>query len=262
MKMRKRNKWFGSIAGVFASLVISSTALAAELPAENRLPFWGEAGSPTVSYTNIDINFKNGKKKKGITDDSVFFAESTDLSTFSLDGPGFPDFGFDGYMAIDAKLSSRGRLRTGETDNRDKVSTFGIYSTNTALFGTGNEATYNCNKGGSNCTTGQLVFGGDLASFGWSSAEGVLEFTTANLSGWAVDTWLANDPLANRVEHLILYTLDEFGDRAGFDLGGVSSVKAFTATANGFAVVPVPAAVWLFGTGLIGLVGFARRKRV
>jgi hypothetical protein len=24
--------------------------------------------------------------------------------------------------------------------------------------------------------------------------------------------------------------------------------------------VPVPAAVWLFGSGLIGLVGFARRK--
>ena len=28
------------------------------------------------------------------------------------------------------------------------------------------------------------------------------------------------------------------------------------------AVVPVPAAVWLFGSGLIGLVGIARRKRV
>jgi len=28
------------------------------------------------------------------------------------------------------------------------------------------------------------------------------------------------------------------------------------------AVVPVPAAVWLFGSGLLGLVGFARRKKV
>ena len=26
------------------------------------------------------------------------------------------------------------------------------------------------------------------------------------------------------------------------------------------SVVPVPAAVWLFGSGLIGLIGFARRK--
>jgi hypothetical protein len=27
-----------------------------------------------------------------------------------------------------------------------------------------------------------------------------------------------------------------------------------------FAPVPVPAAVWLFGSGLIGLIGFARKK--
>ena len=27
------------------------------------------------------------------------------------------------------------------------------------------------------------------------------------------------------------------------------------------AVIPVPAAVWLFGSGLLGLIGFARRKR-
>ncbi|MCK5092950.1 MAG: VPLPA-CTERM sorting domain-containing protein, partial [Gammaproteobacteria bacterium] len=30
----------------------------------------------------------------------------------------------------------------------------------------------------------------------------------------------------------------------------------------GASVVPVPAAVWLFGSGLIGLVGFARRKKI
>ena len=29
-----------------------------------------------------------------------------------------------------------------------------------------------------------------------------------------------------------------------------------------YGVVPIPAAVWLFGTGLLGLVGVARRKRV
>ena len=28
-----------------------------------------------------------------------------------------------------------------------------------------------------------------------------------------------------------------------------------------FTVVPVPAAVWLFGSGLLGLVGVARRKK-
>ena len=31
-------------------------------------------------------------------------------------------------------------------------------------------------------------------------------------------------------------------------------------TAAGISAVPVPAAVWLFGSGLIGLIGVARRK--
>lgn len=40
-----------------------------------------------------------------------------------------------------------------------------------------------------------------------------------------------------------------------------------TATSNGMAlvastVVPIPAAVWLFGSGLLGLIGVARRKKV
>ena len=48
---------------------------------------------------------------------------------------------------------------------------------------------------------------------------------------------------------------------------GVNAVAFYSVPHTGeivFAtatVVPVPAAVWLFGSGLIGLVGFARRKR-
>ncbi len=42
--------------------------------------------------------------------------------------------------------------------------------------------------------------------------------------------------------------------------GGSSQVGDGTFTNPGAAVVPVPAAVWLFGSGLLGLVGVARRK--
>ena len=42
------------------------------------------------------------------------------------------------------------------------------------------------------------------------------------------------------------------GGNSGFD-GTITSISAST-------VVPVPAAVWLFGSGLLGLVGIARRK--
>jgi len=38
---------------------------------------------------------------------------------------------------------------------------------------------------------------------------------------------------------------------------GMSHITAYQAS-----VVPVPAAIWLFGSGLIGLVGFTRRKKV
>ena len=37
--------------------------------------------------------------------------------------------------------------------------------------------------------------------------------------------------------------------------------KAATSHLSVYGVVPVPAAVWLFGSGLLGLVGVARRKR-
>lgn len=40
---------------------------------------------------------------------------------------------------------------------------------------------------------------------------------------------------------------------------GFSAV--FNGTLTGQYVVPIPAAVWLFGSGLLGLIGIARRKR-
>ncbi|MDH5767097.1 MAG: VPLPA-CTERM sorting domain-containing protein [Gammaproteobacteria bacterium] len=57
------------------------------------------------------------------------------------------------------------------------------------------------------------------------------------------------------------YTLDyrttvEEGSPTGF--GGVQFEYHFEGTVS---AVPVPAAAWLFGSGLIGLIGFARRKR-
>ena len=53
----------------------------------------------------------------------------------------------------------------------------------------------------------------------------------------------------------------------GFETGGAANIGdpldlsagAFTGS---FTVIPVPAAVWLFGSGLLGLVGLARRKTV
>ena len=46
------------------------------------------------------------------------------------------------------------------------------------------------------------------------------------------------------------------------DISNSSAVLSLVGTYDpGFAPVPIPAAVWMFGSGLIGLLGIARRRR-
>ena len=47
-----------------------------------------------------------------------------------------------------------------------------------------------------------------------------------------------------------------------FDTTGINTVDVVRLTVLTAPAVPVPAAVWLFGSGLLGLVGIARRRRV
>ena len=56
------------------------------------------------------------------------------------------------------------------------------------------------------------------------------------------------------------YSFDrEFGS---FDCTAQSiNCSAGTSHVSAYGVVPVPAAVWLFGSGLLGLIGMARRKK-
>ena len=50
------------------------------------------------------------------------------------------------------------------------------------------------------------------------------------------------------------YAVGDFLNGGG-QIADLSNVRAFS-------VVPIPAAVWLFGSGLVGLIGFAKRKAV
>jgi hypothetical protein len=47
--------------------------------------------------------------------------------------------------------------------------------------------------------------------------------------------------------------------RTAFNYNGANEVTAAATTS--VTVVPVPAAAWLFGSGLIGLISLARRKK-
>ena len=48
--------------------------------------------------------------------------------------------------------------------------------------------------------------------------------------------------------------------RRGLTVNATATFE-FTYTAAPISSVPVPAAIWLFGSGLLGLIGVARRKK-
>ena len=59
--------------------------------------------------------------------------------------------------------------------------------------------------------------------------------------------------------HVTNLNLDEWGSCSAADNG--VTCTALTGYTGDPMVVPVPAAVWLFGSGLLGLIGIARRKK-
>jgi hypothetical protein len=69
---------------------------------------------------------------------------------------------------------------------------------------------------------------------------------------WQSESFLLPDAVENQSEVWFAFWLDN-GEK---DFAKVDNINV-TAT-----VVPVPPAVWLFGTGLLGLVGVARRRKI
>ena len=252
----------GMLTSVTAGLIaifFSWSACAEVIELDNRLPAWGDYGNPAIEFTDVKVKARTkkgrgAKRKHGA--DTVLTARSTDSTVLSLYAPGQGYFSdeFDGKFFLDTRIDSNGDLIDGGT--------FGFYS-NDPIFGFDDENTVqnNCNlkskskskSKSKQCSTSQLVFGGDLIEFGWSGSQGILEFTTANLSGWAMDEWYPNAS-PNAQEHIYM-------DIGAFDLNDVNYMKSFNLSADGFAVVPVPAAAFLFGSGLLALIGFAKRKR-
>lgn len=115
---------------------------------------------------------------------------------------------------------------------------------------------------------------------GVSPTGGSGDTRTMDMSGWRV-TWngIPSINMGGGADGVLVcstsacadgdtYTLDYTavvpnGDPSGF--GGVTYLLHLEGTISGDSigtgVVPVPAAVWLFGSGLLGLVGVARRKK-
>ncbi len=115
-------------------------------------------------------------------------------------------------------------------------------------------------------------FVGNAAGTGNIAADisgGSLTFSALDFGGLfgGVNFYLPPDGGAVTVETLT----DLGGGDWGVVVRFIGTINEPTSPFNGFAanwrlegtmtVVPVPAAVWLFGSGLLGLVGVARRKK-
>ena len=86
------------------------------------------------------------------------------------------------------------------------------------------------------------------------AGSGTWDFFTSNTDSW--DLSLVTVP---RYDMYSNWSWSRAYVDADFLNGG--SQVADLSNVRAFSVVPVPAAVWLFGSGLLGLVGVARRKR-
>jgi len=100
-----------------------------------------------------------------------------------------------------------------------------------------------------------------------TSAVTVIDGTTLDFSGWVMIiagsdyAFGAQQGVATYTFDGTYFTLDYVWDASyngGLGLGPLD-VSRYTLHLAG-TVVPVPAAVWLFGSGLLGLVGVARKK--
>ncbi len=151
----------------------------------------------------------------------------------------------------------------GEVTVADTGNGFGLAASDTitvtgafddsALSGTGNEyISFGAGSGNS------LSF--DAGSVSFTQADDVdfgaglgpnLMFSNGSFSGF---DFLAEFGLTGSFSSVDL--LFDAGDDSFYTLYVTGSWTSYTVSA-----VPVPAAVWLFGSGLLGLVGVARRRR-
>lgn len=184
-------------------------------------------GAPFVSGTfapRIDMTDISLNYNK---DFKLFTGASKSNSTFTLYDPHFAPKTFTGVFALGASITPNGTFNGGKFS----------FLSNDPYFGFGT------NKWGN-------VFSGQLTAAGASSSKDVIEFNTGKFSGWAcTQGW------CTAAERLWFTKVDGFPDSGWSKSWSDKHV-------NGTGVIPIPGAAWLLGSGLIGLVGVAKRKKV
>ena len=82
---------------------------------------------------------------------------------------------------------------------------------------------------------------------------------TTDSNDWEFSSLVFTAPSNSSLLPFLLFK--PFGDTTGGAYPGLDNVS-LTATDSTIPAVPVPAAIWLFGTALVGFVGLSRRRKV
>lgn len=88
---------------------------------------------------------------------------------------------------------------------------------------------------------------GGVGSSGSGDFDYDVLFSTSLLAGYGVDDYL--------------YLYNVFGEADMMNSASEAGFEEWAAATGGTTFVPIPAAAWLFGSGLIGLAGISRRKK-
>ena len=203
----------------------SSSAWSSHVSNSERLldpSYYNFVHAPRIDFTDISLNYNRNA--------NLFTGVSKSSSTFTLLDPNSVSRTFTGTFIVTASITPSGTLNRGGF----------AFVSNDPYFGFRNSFG---NYGN--------VFSGDLTSVGWSASRNFLEFDTRNFKGWACDQGWCTD---RDTERLWFTEVDGLPNTAWNTSWRDRSV-------NGTAVIPVPAAAWLLGSGLVGLLGIGRRKK-
>jgi hypothetical protein len=155
----------------------------------------------------------------------------------------FPALYDEAWNVDNCTLTSTGCINNGNTAYQQ-------FSTGTATtVGSGGPAT---------------ITGTNAAAAGDLNGDAITDYRAIMVSGGQVGSAWGGFFGAGYIEvwNIQLRSTDALGLHSGFNVDTIfGTAGGDFAQYTASAVIPVPAAVWLFGSGLLGLVGIARRKK-
>lgn len=270
MKMK-----FKILASSLALALAGQASAALDLPTSNNsslwLTVWDTSIGATKSYTrNLGLNLNSflpnslsGDKtpESGLTlnfaSDALFASTFTGISSSNLAWNVFGGDAVFGGANGQARVIVTAPTATANSPSITRASVVNA-GVNSDFFATNLLANWGCNTANSCAVNDPTVDGAGQGPRWGAGVGGAIPFNTSGSVGSLLNFYYfaANSAAFGQAESKVAFanslgratwTMDANGN-ATYNLEGVSAV-------------PVPAAVWLLGSGLVGLVGVARRRR-